>query len=163
LDLWRDRPSRPHGDIEIAVSSDALGAVADCLSDHVFYAASRGRLTQVRPGEAVSAHQFWVLDPVAAKWRLDVMTDPGNEWQWVYRRDHRIAAPRREMLGCSKGGIPYLRPHAVLLFKAKDPRPKDEFDFAGSVSKLTYGEREWLARALALAHPQAPWLTVLLN
>ena len=40
------------------------------------------------------------------------------------------------MLGRSEGGIPYLRPHAVLLFKAKDPRPKDEFDLAGSLPKL---------------------------
>jgi hypothetical protein len=149
--------SRPHGDIEIAVSSEALGTVRECLRGHVFYAASRGRLREVQPSEAVTAHQFWVLDPVAGKWRLDIMTDPGSESRWVYRRDHRIAAPRREMLGRSEGGIPYLRPHAVLLFKAKDPRPKDEFDFAGALSKLASGERAWLADALALAHPQSPW------
>jgi hypothetical protein len=162
LDLWRGQPSRPHGDIEIAVSSAALGTVAECLRDHVLFAASRGTLSEFRPGEAVQAHQFWVLDPAAGKWRLDVMTDPGNESCWVYRRDHRIAVPRREMLGRSPAGIPYLRPHAVLLFKAKDPRPKDEFDFACSVPNLTSGERGWLARAIALAHPQSPWTNVLM-
>lgn len=162
LDLWRGQPSRPHGDIEIAVSSAALGAVRECLRDYVFYAASRGTLSEVQPSEAVTAHQFWVLDRVARKWRLDVMTDPGNEARWIYRRDHRIGAPRREMLGHSRDGIPYLRPHAVLLFKAKAPRPKDEFDFVGSVPKLTSGERDWLARALTVAHPQSPWIDLLL-
>lgn len=158
LDLWRGRLSRPHADIEIAVSSAALGAVRECLSDHLFYAAKGGTLSQLQPGEAVTAHQFWVLDAVAGKWRLDVMTDPGDEARWIYRRDHRIDAPRGEVLGRSLDGIPYLRPDAVLLFKAKDPRPKDEFDFAGSRPKLTSGERRWLARALALAHPQSPWI-----
>ncbi|HEX8124406.1 MAG TPA: hypothetical protein VF548_02370 [Allosphingosinicella sp.] len=161
LDIWRERQSRPHGDIEIAVSSAGLGAVAQCLQGHVFYAASQGRLAEVRPGESGSAHQFWLLDPVARKWRLDVMTDPGDEARWIYRRDHRVTVPREEILGRSMDGVPYLRPQAVLLFKAKDPRPKDEFDFAGSVPKLASGERRWLTDALSLAHPQSPWIDIL--
>jgi hypothetical protein len=161
LDLWRGQSSRPHGDIEIVVSAAALDAVRECLRGHHFYAASRGALSEVQPGEPLTAHQFWVLDPIAGKWRLDVMTDPGDDARWIYRRDHRIAAPRREMLGHSQGGIPYLRPAAVLLFKAKDPRPKDAFDLAGALPKLDSAERGWLARALASAHPQSPWIDLL--
>lgn len=162
LDLWRGETTRPHGDIEIVVSSAALEAVRLCLPDHLFFAASNGILSPAPPGEPVAAHQFWVLDTAAGKWRLDVMTDPGDEARWIYRRDPRIAARRAEMLAHSLDGIPYLRPHAVLLFKAKAPRPKDEQDFAAALPLLSAAERAWLAEALAVAHPQNPWIDRLL-
>jgi len=158
LDLWHGEQTRPHGDIEITVSSSALGAVRACFPDHIFYAAHDGELVKVTSAEPVTAHQFWVLDPAAGKWRLDVMTDPGSEHCWVYRREQRIRSRRQEMLAPARDGIPYLRPHAVLLFKAKKPRPKDEFDFLNSAPKLTSRERDWLTRALEIAHPSSSWL-----
>lgn len=158
LDLWRGQQFRPHDDIEISVSSAALGKVRECLPDHIFYAASKGALSEISPAEPVKAHQFWVLDPVAAKWRVDVMIDPGDEQCWVYRRDPRIHVPRREMLARSDDDIPYLRPQAVLLFKAKDPRPKDEIDFLNSVPTLASCERDWLKHAVQTAHPGSRWL-----
>jgi hypothetical protein len=158
LDLWRGQQSRPHGDIEIVVSSSALRNVRECLPDHIFYAASRGVLREIGSAEPPDAHQFWVLDPVDSKWRLDVMVDPGDEHCWVYRRDVRIRASRQEMLGRSQDGIPYLRPAAVLLFKAKNPRPKDEVDFLNVVGGLSRAERGWLQQALRIAHPSSSWI-----
>lgn len=158
LDLWHGEETRPHGDIEISVSSSALGRVRAYFPDHIFYSARAGALSALISDEPGAAHQFWVLEPGAGKWRLDVLTDPGDEHCWIYRRDTRIRAPRREMRAQSREGIPYLRPHAVLLFKAKAPRPKDEFDFLSSLPKLTSWERHWLKRALEIAHPSSPWL-----
>jgi hypothetical protein len=45
-----------------------------------------------------------------------------------------------------------------LLLKAKQPRPKDEADFAAFLPRLDEPARRWLADALSLLHPGHPWL-----
>ncbi len=49
------------------------------------------------------------------------------------------------MVHVSAGGIPCLAPEAVLLFKAKHRRDKDEADFARALPKLDAAQRRWLA------------------
>lgn len=58
-------------------------------------------------------------------------------------------------------GVPYLRPQAVLLFKAKARRPKDEADFARCRPFLEPDARTWLGQALQRAHPGHPWIAAL--
>ena len=61
----------------------------------------------------------------------------------------------------TKDGIPYLRPEAVLLYKAARPgrsaRPKDEADFAAVSPHLAADERQWLVGALDTVYPGHPW------
>ncbi len=56
-------------------------------------------------------------------------------------------------------GIPYLAPEIQLLYKAKQPRPKDEADLARTLPYLDPESHQWLTQALALVHPGHPWLT----
>ena len=157
LDLWLGRRTRPHGDIEIAIARSALCEMREQLPGHVLYAAKDGLLEPLDvAGE--EAHQVWVLDPVARKWRLDLLLDPGDESLWIYRRDARIHAPRSDVVARTVDGIPYLRPHVVLLFKGKAPRPKDHADLAACYAGLDESERDWLREALLTAHPHSPWL-----
>ena len=158
LDLWREQETRRHGDIEIVIPSTSLRDVGECLQGYVFYAAKQGMLLEADLRGPMTAHQFWVLDPAAGKWRLDIMVDPGDDARWIYRRDARVQAPRSDMLACSRESVPYLRPQAVLLFKAKKPRPKDELDFLASLPLLSSSERDWLRRVLMAAHPESPWI-----
>lgn len=108
-------------------------------------------------------HQAWMLDETIDGWRLDVMVEPGDSNTWVYRRDGRITARRDEMIGRTSSGIPYLRPHGALLYKAARPRPKDEADFAIAAPHLRAAERRWLTEALAMAYPGHPWIRRLVN
>lgn len=62
------------------------------------------------------------------------------------------------MVGVSDHGIPYLRPHGTLLFKAANVRDKDEHDLRVAVPLLTGAERRWLSSALRVVHPGHPWL-----
>jgi hypothetical protein len=157
IDLWLGRVTRPHSDMDVAASRSALPAIVECFPDLAFYVAEDGRLAPLDAEAAEGAKQLWGLDPAARKWRLDVIFDPGDEARWVYRRDGRIHAPRAAMLGRSGDGIPFLRPEAVLLFKAKAPRPKDEADLEACLPLLPGAARAWLADAAAAAHPDSPW------
>ncbi|HEX2592147.1 MAG TPA: hypothetical protein VHL34_11665, partial [Rhizomicrobium sp.] len=139
IDLFLGRTTREHADLEIAIPRTSLPAMRTHLTGYRLYAVGDGevrRLGAVAPLPD-DKHQCWVLDEEAGKWRMDVMSEPGDALKWVCRRDERINAPREWMVGTSDDGIPFLVPEAVLLFKAKYCREKDEADFAACLPELT--------------------------
>jgi hypothetical protein len=77
---------------------------------------------------------------------------------WVCRRDRRIRASYSRVIEWTDGGIPYCAPEIALLFKAKEPQPKDEGDFEALLPHLAPPRREWLAGSLETAHPGHPWI-----
>ena len=159
IDLFLRRRTRPHGDLEIAIPRQDLGAVRARLAGYRFHAVGNGEVRALQPGETPPAHthQTWVLDEVAQLWRIDVMQEPGDRGTWVLRRDERIAAARERMTALCDG-IPYLRPEGVLLYKAKAQRPKDETDFSACLPHMNAEARDWLREALARVHPGHSWL-----
>ena len=65
------------------------------------------------------------------------------------------------MVRVTAHGIPYLAPAAILLFKAKYRRDKDEADFARALPKLDAAERRWLKDCLEKVHPGDDWAKAL--
>ena len=158
IDLWLDRKTREHGDLEIAAPATSLPEVRAALPGYGFYEAHKGSLRLLGAGETPVGHQCWVLDRSAKKWRMDVLLEPGDMELWLYRRDVRVSGPRADIVGRTALGIPFLRPQVVLLFKAKEMRAKDESDFDEAAPCLDEVERSWLRRALEIAHPGHPWI-----
>ncbi|MEZ5558603.1 MAG: amino acid transporter [Pseudomonadales bacterium] len=159
IDVWFGRQTRSHADIELTLPRSGFSAMRGHLAGFELRTVGQGEVRRLAPGRLPPAdrHQCWVLDPAAGSWRLDLMLDPGDAHTWIFRRDHRIQAPRGEITQ-RRDGIPYLKPEAVLLFKARSPRPKDEADFAVSLPALGAAARAWLAAALTLIHPGHHWL-----
>lgn len=52
----------------------------------------------------------------------------GTATHWVYRRDPTLQLPWVDAILTTGHGVPYLAPELQLLFKSKDPRPKDNVD-----------------------------------
>jgi hypothetical protein len=77
---------------------------------------------------------------------------------WICRRDETIRLPYSDIIQHSRDGIPYLVPELVLLFKAKNPRSKDQADFDATVPHMTAAQRETFAELLARVHPGHRWL-----
>src|SRR5690348_5475890 len=88
-----------------------------------------------------------------------------GRWQVARGRDDRTR--RSQHLGIparpAHSGVPYLRPHGALLYKAPRPLDKNEADFRVSSGQLTANERKWLTDALAVAYPGHPWIRRLAN
>jgi hypothetical protein len=115
-----------------------------------------------RAGEMVEAHhQTWVREPATGLWRLDVFREPAEGGTWICRRDERIRLPYERVISRTAEGIPYARPEIVLLFKAKDARPKDEDDLTAALPQLEPDARQWLVDALEIVHPGHRWLATL--
>ena len=157
IDLHLGRVTRQHDDVEIAVSRDDVDAVLACLSELDWFAVGDGRAWPIADAPP-ELHQTWGRDR-SGRWRLDVFQEPWDGDEWVCRRDPRIRRPLADAIELSPGGIPYLAPEIVLLFKAKAAREKDEADFALTLPSLTPDRVTWLREALRIVHPGHEWLS----
>ncbi|WP_431035936.1 hypothetical protein ACQYWQ_18430 [Streptomyces sp. P6-2-1] len=157
LDLFRGgEPSRPHGDLEIAVPEAGFAELAARFPAYVWDGVGDG---WVRPGAGPlpGSHQTWLRDPAQDRWLLDVFREPHEGGTWICRRDPAIRLPYGEIIAHTADGIPYLVPELVLLFKAKAARPKDEADFARVLPLLDEARRERLRGWLERVHPGHAW------
>ncbi len=160
IDLFLGKQRREHEDLELGVPADRFDEVAAALGELDFHVVTRGRVEPLaEAGELIEiAHQTWGLDRSANVWRVDLFREPTTGGEWVSRRDPSIRLPYAELIEHTAGGIPYARPEVVLLFKAKDARPKDESDLAAVLPHLGLERRRLLAEWIALVHPGHFWL-----
>jgi hypothetical protein len=159
LDLFRGTQTREHGDIEIAIPAARFPEIRRHFPGHVFDAVGSGRIWEgVTPDVLAATHQTWLRDPGTGNYLLDVFREPHDGDTWICRRDETIRFPYRDIVHHSRGGIPYLAPELVLLFKAKHARRKDQADFDGTVPRMTPAQRRTLAGLLARVHPGHHWL-----
>ncbi|MFG3296381.1 nucleotidyltransferase domain-containing protein [Streptomyces sp. NPDC048179] len=159
LDLFRGGQSRPHSDLEIAVPVAGFAEVRDRFREYAFDAVGSGRVWAAAGDEALAAtHQTWVRDPASGQFLFDVFREPHEGGTWICRRDEGLRLPYDAVIERTAEGIPYLVPELVLLFKAKEPRPKDHADFDGVLPLLGQTRREALSGWLTRRHPGHPWL-----
>lgn len=160
LDLWHGRETREHHDLEFTVLREDLDRFRRVLTGMAFYTVNAGVFGVLReeaePDSSIS--QIWCWDIAAARWRVDMMIEPGTPGTWICKRDHAITRPRGEIVGHSTEDVPYLGPSAILLLKAKHQRPKDEADFDIALPLLDVSEKSWLKDCLARLYPGHAWI-----
>lgn len=105
-----------------------------------------------------ATHQTWLRDPVSGQFLFDVFREPHDGGTWICRRDESLRLPYDAIIERTAGGIPYLVPELVLLFKAKAARPKDQADFDGALPQLSRTRCDVLTGWLTRVHPGHPWL-----
>lgn len=163
LDLWHGEETRAHDDLEFTILRTDFAEFRAALQDLRLHAVGDGEVEPLGVGEMPppGIAQIWCEDVAARCWRVDMMLEEGTPETWVYKRNPSICLPRAEAVRRTAGGIAYLAPEIVLLFKAKYRRDKDEADFAKALPRLDAKQRHWLKASLALAHPDHAWSAVL--
>jgi hypothetical protein len=166
IDLFLGGEHREHEDLELAVPSARFHEFVEPLARAglELYPIVEGRavpLGEVGADALAGSHQTWALERAAGVWRVDLFSEPSDGETWLARRDETIRLPYAELIRFTVDGIPYSRPEATILFKAKHTRPKDDADFEAVLPRLGADERRWLNDALALVHPGHRWLQAL--
>lgn len=166
LDLFLGVQIREHEDIDVQILRRDHLTIRGLLDAWDVQAASPTTHPDAWPFRAWEAgtvlssvvHDVWCRPSQADPWALQLMLAETDGDCWQFRRDARITRPLSTVGRRTKNGIPYLVPELQLLYKAKEPRPKDEADFARTVPFLDPESRRWLIQALALSHPDHHWL-----
>lgn len=162
LDLFLGTQTRPHGDIEIAVPAAAFPEVRGRFPGYAFDAVGSGRIwADAAPDVLAATHQTWLRDRTTGNYLLDVFREPHDGETWICRRDETIRLPYSQIIHHTPGGIPYLAPELVLLFKAKRALAKDQADFDAAIPRMTAAQRQALAELLSRVHPGHRWLASL--
>jgi hypothetical protein len=154
---------RPHGDIDVGLLARDQEAIRATLAGWDLHCADPpGELRPWHQGEVLDEpiHDVWAREHSEGPWRLQLVLNPAERDDWIYRRDPRIRRRLAQIVWRSDG-IPYLTAEIQLLFKSKTLRPKDDRDLADSLPHLSTPQRIWLRQSLQLSDPGHPWLGVI--
>jgi len=166
IDLWLGRQSRPHVDLDVAVLRSDQYQVQQHLQHRGWdlrVAVAPGVLAPWEAGQPLGpgTHAAWCRPGPSSRWAFELLFNDDDGDDWLFRRDHRIRRPLRQLGMTTPSGIPHLRPEVVLLYKAKQQRPSDQADLRVALPRLSLAGREWLADAIDLVHPDHPWTALL--
>jgi hypothetical protein len=165
LDLFADRVSRAHSDVDVLVLAHDLDHVADTFTSPrpVIQHSETGERRPWEHGEQLEPGPHALVFPDDNHpCPIQILLASSDADQWVYHRGRgTIRKPLAEITLTSPGGVPYLAPEIVLLFKSRGVRPKDNDDFAEVANLLDAHRRRWLLDRIAPRYPDHPWLPAL--
>jgi hypothetical protein len=156
---------RGHEDVDVVVFSDAVPALLRQLGGAFHLWSQDGgtmRVIDDAHPEPLEPHsQVWIRENASSPWRADFILNPSRDGRWVSRRDETHVADLTEVTWSDTDGVRYQNPEIVLHHKAKQGRPKDEWDRDRVLPLLRPEQRVWLADAVRRTYPDHPWQPLL--
>jgi hypothetical protein len=163
IDLYLNRVTRPHKDVDFAVLRRDQLVIQDYFSSRgwTLEKAAGGQLVPWHPGEWIDlpVHVIWCKNTHASPDFVELLFNEVDEVSFLYRRDASITLPLDKMMILSSSGIPILAPEIVLLYKSV--KPEDDTaaaDFRNVLPNLSQQANHWLAAALRRLQPDHSWL-----
>jgi hypothetical protein len=164
LDLFLGRETRRHDDLDVAVlRRDQLRLFRHLRGWDVRYATPQHTL-KAWDGEHLEPpiHGIWARrsNEANAPWTCEFLLNEHTDRDWIFRRNEGVTRSLDEV-GGKRDGVPFLRPEIVLLYKASEPSPKNEADFAAVRPHLAQTAIHWLREALEVIDSRHPWVPLL--
>jgi Aminoglycoside-2''-adenylyltransferase len=160
IDLFIGNITREHKDIEIAIFRKDQKLLQDYLFDWEFNKVVNGVLEPWNKNEwlELGVHEIYACSKISEVSMLEILLDESVESEWRFRRNLNISRPLSKIGLFSDIGVPFLAPEIVLLYKAKNPRCKDEDDFNRIRGLISDEAKIWLKQAIAVCHSGHHWL-----
>lgn len=166
VDLFLDRPVRPHKDVDIAILRRDQIALQHLLTEAgwTLDIAYKGELMPWSTGEflAPPKHGIWGRHTSFQPSFLEVLLNEAEQDRFLFRRNTRFSLPMEQAFFSTRSGLPILAPEIVLLYKAGEvERPENTSDMEALLPALDSRQHNWLVEALTALYPQHPWLTTI--
>ena len=163
IDLFLDKETRPHHDIEVTILRRAQLEMKSFLSDWNFEYVHRGvvsdwtrKIYLDRP-----IHEIYAIKEGDSTAKLEILLNEHAGKNWLFRRNMGIKLPIEEIFVETASGIPILHPKIVLLYKVKRNESKDLEDLVNAAPILTKPDRAWLYNAIWSTYGRHEWLRYL--
>lgn len=163
IDLYLRRVTRPHKDVDVGILRVDQKVLRRLMNGWDFQQVQNREFQMWKEDEWLEApvHEIHARRPLGDPDHIEFLLNESSGDVWVFRRDHAITRPLREVRLRAPTGIPFLAPEVVLLYKAKNTTATDELDFRNVRASLREEARNWLRDALEVCHPRHPWAAVL--
>ena len=162
VELAVGRTIRSHGDIDVLVLRRDQSLVRNILADWDCWVADPpGHLRPWGLKEALpfGVHDIWCRKSANNPWQFQVMIDEYDENGWVSRKDPNIKLSINEITHSTAPSIPYLAPHVILFYKAKNPEGKHQIDFDALIQSKASFNRTWLHQSISNFYGSShPWV-----
>ncbi len=163
IDLFLQRVTRDHEDLDLAILRRDEGTFRRLLQDwQLWPSLGEGRLdpAPLQAGSPVPPDRdaVWCRRTPESRWAFELLISGTDGDEWIFKRNAAIRVPIARLGLTTAGGVPFLRPEVVLLFKAKGMRARDRADFDQVVGHLNSEVRQWLRGALLATHPGHEWI-----
>lgn len=155
LELHLGRSWRGHADTDISILRHDAPLLPSILDGWDIHVAAAGVLTPWDGSRLITSqshNNLWCRATPSSPWQLDITISDGNDTEWIYRRAPAIRRPWTHAVLTTADRLPYLSPVLQLLFKSKNPRPKDHVDAEVVISALSTIERDQLSDLLPHDH-----------
>jgi hypothetical protein len=161
IDLFLGQVTRPHGDIEIAIFRQDQAQLRRHLPNWTFRKVVDGHAIIWSADEELKPpiHEIHAQATKDPQLSLEILLNERSGNDWIFRRDPRIHMPLKHAIVRDKRLLPILCPAIVLLFKAKNPRPKDDADFRSVRGEMSRDQLRWLEESLRVCDPTHRWLS----
>jgi hypothetical protein len=154
---------REHEDIDLSILACDIPALRKHVGDRWHLWSNDGGtlrpLNDRFPDVLNVESQIWCRASAQDPWVLDLPITPDRDGLWTNKRLPDHVVPVEEATWVAEGGIRYLRPEIVLLYKAVLQRPKDDRDLGRTWPLLGEAQREWLRSAVRHLYPEHRWLS----
>ena len=162
LELALGKVIRTHGDIDVLLlRKDHLCAQQLLAKWDCWVADPPGTLRPWINEETLphGIHDIWCRRLPDDDWRFQLMIDESDEHDWFSRKNAQVRLSLSSITWKSSGGIPYLAPHIMFYYKAKNPEGKHQVDFDAIIDSHVVMDRRWLKDAISLSYGEShPWL-----
>ena len=160
IDLFLEKETRPHEDIEIAVFRKDQIALHDYFNGWLLQKIVNGEPVVWQQNERLSlpTHEIHCFNETMQPPQIEILLNESNKTNWIYRRNQKIRRPLTKIQFETGAGEKFLCPEIVLLYKSKNPRTKDEQDFQAVVKHLEAEQKQWLREAIRICNPEHHWL-----
>lgn len=160
IDLYLEKVTRPHADIEIAIFRKDQLALHNHLEGWRLQKLVHGELVAWLQDEFLELpiHEIHCFNEASDPQQIEVLLNETDGNEWIYRRNEKIRRPLANCYLVSKEGVKFLCPEVVLLYKSKNPNAKDEQDFTGIIKYLDTERRGWLRDSITVCDARHHWL-----
>ncbi|MBA2334683.1 MAG: hypothetical protein H0V90_07080 [Blastocatellia bacterium] len=160
IDLFLEKETRPHQDIEIAVFRKDQVALHDYFDGWLLRKVVNREMVIWHRDEwlTLPIHEVHCYNETAQPPQIEILLNESNETEWLYRRNENVRRSLVEIKLESSAGVNFLCPEIVLLYKSKNLRAKDEQDFQAVVKRLDAERKEWLKDAIKVSNSEHHWL-----
>ena len=146
---------RDHGDIDVIVYRDQQLEVQRWLTNwHLYAADPAGSLRPWAESEFLPYGIFDIWGHTGIKaWQLQIMLTESEGDRWFSKRSRLIGGQRGDLIVAYRN-VPCIRIEVQLLYKAGNPRSKDDLDFETCLPLMSAGSKRWLGAGLEVLYPE---------